>query len=121
MKSRISGRIVNLVLTYSAIIFSGFIVYTISELHISLEQREQPPTPTSLSSYTSLSDPTLGGENITSFAEIIKVLLSDVRRSLQANDSKTALIHLNIVKQQLALSNTSSQHIFGPAKVIAMA
>lgn len=45
------------------------------------------------------------------------MLLSDVIRSLQANDSKTALIHLNIVKQQLVLSNTSSS-IFGPAKVL---
>jgi hypothetical protein len=117
MKSRISGRIVNLVLTYSAIIFSGFIIYTISGFHLSLEQREQPPNPTSLSSYTSLTDPKLSGENTTSFAKIIKVLLSDVTRSLRANDSKTALIYLNLVKQQLSLSDTSSP-IFGPAKVL---
>jgi hypothetical protein len=117
MKSRIYGRIVILVLTYSAIIFSGFIVYTISGFHISLEQPEQPQTPTSLSSHTSLIDPKLSGKNTTSSAKIIKVLLSDVTRSLQANDSKTALIHLNIVKQQLVLSNTSSS-IFGPAKVL---
>jgi hypothetical protein len=57
------------------------------------------------------------GENTTSSAKIIKVLLSDVIRSLQANDSKAALIHLNILKQQLVLSNTSSS-IFGPAKVL---
>src|SRR5207237_1405968 len=62
-------------------------------------------------------DPKLSGKNTTSSAKIIKVLLSDVTRSLQANDSKTALIHLNIVKQQLVLSNTSSS-IFGPAKVL---
>jgi photosystem II reaction center protein PsbP len=49
--------------------------------------------------------------------EVAKVLVKDVIRFIQAKDAKSALLHLNILKQQLALSNTSST-TFGSVKLL---